>query len=253
MPSAYDIYERKNYFNRFRLAKSVGFRVEVRETRLHVQAKSDLSAKAKDAVFRYRYQIEEYLRQHPAFRETKTPVEIFGTAPEIVRYGDMSSRTTGIAPMACISGAIADFVGRDLAGDSPDLVVSSGGDAYIQCSGPLEVALHAEGSPLHDRLILALPTFKKPFGMSTYVPGKGVQSVTVLSRSACWASAFAQDIGTRLARGESSASVLDRAEGYQDVGGLVLIAGHKIILGGDLVLRSENGGQAGDATQKAEK
>ena len=59
MPSIYDIYERKNYRNRISLDRSVSFEVEVRETNLHIQAHSDLNAKAKDSVFRYRYQIEE--------------------------------------------------------------------------------------------------------------------------------------------------------------------------------------------------
>ena len=119
MPSVYDIYERKNYRNRIPLAQSVSFEVQVRETSLHIQAHSDLTAKAKDSVFRYRYQIEEYLRQHPAFREASGPIQIYASAPEIVRYSDLSSRNTGVSPMSCIGGAIADFVGRDLgpAGD----------------------------------------------------------------------------------------------------------------------------------------
>jgi uncharacterized protein len=241
MASVYDIYERKNYYNRFRLAQSLSFKVDVRETNLQIQAQSDLTAKAKDAVFRYRYQIEEYLRQHPAFRETGTPIQIYASAPEIVRFSDLSSRTAGISPMACMSGAMADFVGRDLLSDSPNLVVSSGGDAFVRCSSPIDVHLYAQGSPLHDRLILALPSFKRPFGISTFVPGRGIHAVTVLSRSACWASGFAKDIGARLARGEKPASVLDRVETYNDIGGLVLIAGEKIVVGGDLVLRSANG------------
>jgi len=102
MASIYDIYERKNYRNRIPLTHAVDFEVEVRETKLSIQAESDLSARAKDSVFRYRYQIEEYLRQHPAFRETTSPIQVFASAPEIVRYTDLSSRTTGVAPMACM-------------------------------------------------------------------------------------------------------------------------------------------------------
>ncbi len=65
MASVYDIYERKNYENRIPLPKSVGFSVEVRETSLQVQALTDLTPKAKDSVFRYRYQIEEVLEAAP--------------------------------------------------------------------------------------------------------------------------------------------------------------------------------------------
>ena len=75
----------KNYRNRISLDRSVSFEVEVRETNLHIQAHSDLNAKAKDSVFRYRYQIEEYLRQHPAFRETPAPIQIYASAPEIYK------------------------------------------------------------------------------------------------------------------------------------------------------------------------
>ncbi|GEM_PF-550698 len=241
MQSTYHIYERKDYFNRFRLTKSVSFRIGVRETNLRIQARSDLSGKAKDAVFRYRYQIEEYLRQHPAFRETSAPIEIYASAPEIVRFSDLSCRATGAPPMACISGAMADFVARDLASDSADLVVASGGDASVRCSGGLDAYLYAEGSPLHEKLVLDLPSFDHPYGISTFVPGRGIHAVTVLSRCAAWASAFARDIGTRLARGEHASSVLDRVESYTEVGGLVLIAGNRVVVGGDLRLRSANG------------
>ena len=241
MASIYDIYERKDYRNRVRLAQSVSFEVEVRETKLHIQAHSDLQAKAKDSVFRYRYQIEEYLRQHPAFRETSSPIQIYASAPEIVRYCDLSSRNTGVAPMSCMSGAIADFVGRDLAPDSANVIVASGGDAYIRSSYPLDVYLHAEGSPLHERLILALPAFKKTFGISTFVPGHGVHAVTVMSRSACWAASFAKDVGDRLTAGETLSSVLNRAQAYSDVGGVILVAGQRLVAGGDMVLRCVNG------------
>jgi ApbE superfamily uncharacterized protein (UPF0280 family) len=241
MTSIYDIYERKNYRNRIPLANSVSFEVEVRETNLHVQAHSDLSAKAKDSVFRYRYQIEEYLRQHPAFRETGYPIQIYGSAPEIVRFSDLACRNTGVAPMACISGAMADFVGRDLSVESANLVVSSGGDAFVKSTFPMDVYLYAQGSPLHERLVLSLPTYKRVFGIATHVPGKGVHAVTVVSRTACWAAAFAKDIGDRLAAGETVGSVLNRAEAYTDVGGIILIAGPTIIVGGDLVIKSVNG------------
>jgi uncharacterized protein len=250
MPSIYDIYERKNYRNRIRVDHVAGFELEVRETNLLIQAQSDLSAKAKDSVFRYRYQIEEYLRQHPAFREASAPIQIYASAPEIVRYSDLSSRVTGVAPMTCMSAAMADFVGRDLLPDSANVVVSSGGDSFVRCSLPLDVYLYADGSPLHEKLILALPAFKRPFGISTFVPGKGVHAVTVLSRAACWASVYARDVGDRLARGEALSSVLDRMKEYSDVGGIVLIAGEKIVIGGDLVIRSANGGPGRTPTRE---
>jgi uncharacterized protein len=241
MPSIYDIYERKTYRNKIPLGQSVNFEVEVRETNLHVQAHSDLSAKTKDSVFRYRYQVEEYLRQHPAFRETASPIQIYGSAPEIVRYADLASRSTGVAPMSCMSGAMADFVGRDLAVDSANLVVSSGGDAFVKSSFPMEIYLYAGGSPLDGRIVIALPTLKNCFGVSTFVPGRGIHAVTVLSRSACWASAFSKDIGDRFLAGESLSSVLKRAEAYTDVGGVVIIAGEKVVVGGEMVLRSADG------------
>jgi ApbE superfamily uncharacterized protein (UPF0280 family) len=241
MASIYDIYERKNYRNRIPLAQSVTFEIEVRETNLVIQAQSDLTAKAKDSVFRYRYQIEEYLRQHPAFREAEAPIQIYASAPEIVRYSDVASRLTNIAPMLCMSGAIADFVGRDLVGDSQNIIVSSGGDSFVRSSLPLEVYLYAQGSPLHDKLVLSLPQLKKTFGIGTYAPNKGINAITVLSRSACWASAYATDMGLRLAAGEDLNSVLDRAQNYGDVGGIIIVSGSRITAVGDMMLRACDG------------
>jgi uncharacterized protein len=238
MASIFDIYERKNYRNNIPLAQSVSFEIEVRETNLYIQAQSDLTARAKDSVFRYRYQVEEYLRQHPALREAEAPIQIYASAPEIVRYTDLASRMSGVPPMMCMSGAVADFVGRDLTADSANLVVSSGGDSFIKCVYPLSVHLYASGSPFHEKLILTLPAFKKIFGISTYVPRTGAEAVTVLSRSASWASAYAADIGLRIAAGESLDSVLENARNYVDVGGVVIIRGSTVIIGGELMLRA---------------
>jgi uncharacterized protein len=249
MASIYDIYERKNYRNKIPLAHSVNFEVEVRETNLYIQAQSDLKAKAKDSVFRYRYQIEEYLRQHPAFRETSSPIQIYASAPEIVRYTDLASRLTGVAPMSCMSGALADFIGRDLFADSPDLIISSGGDSFVHTSRPLQVHMYAEGSPLHDKIILSLPILKKSFGISTYVPSGTAHAVTVISRTASWASAYSTDIGMRIIRGESLAAILERAEKFPDIGGIAIITSNKLIVLGDMILIGKNG----DAAQKADR
>jgi hypothetical protein len=63
MPPIYDIYERKNYRNRILLAHAVTFELEVRETKLHIQAESDLSAKAKDAILPAQYKYMPLLRK----------------------------------------------------------------------------------------------------------------------------------------------------------------------------------------------
>lgn len=241
MTAIQDIYEIKNYRNKIPLSQSVTFEVGVRDTSIHVQAQTDLTAKAKESVFRYRYQIEEYLRQHPAFRDTQSPIQIYSSAPEIVKYCDLACRNTGVAPMACMGGAMADFVGRDLMPQSPALVVSSGGDTFIRSSNPLEVYIYAKGSSLHNKLVLQAPGSKNVFGISTYVPGKGIQAVTVVSRSAGWASAFAKDLGVRLDSGESLKSALNRAEAYMDVGGVIIVSGSQVVFGGNLNVKCLNG------------
>ncbi|MDD3472694.1 MAG: hypothetical protein PHS86_07925 [Syntrophaceae bacterium] len=241
MTAIQDIYETKNYRNKIPVSQAVTFEVGVRDTNIHVQAQSDLMPKAKESVFRYRYQIEEYLRQHPAFRDTQSPIQIYSSAPEIVKYCDLACRNTGVAPMACMSGAMADFVGRDLMQQSPVLVVSSGGDTFVRSTIPLEVQIYAKGSPLHEKLKLQLPATKNIFGISTYVPGKGIQAVTVLSRTASWASSFAKDLGVRLDSGESLKSTLNRAEAYSDVGAVIIISGSQVVFGGSLNVKCLNG------------
>jgi ApbE superfamily uncharacterized protein (UPF0280 family) len=137
-----------------------------------------------------------------------------------------------------MSGAMADFVGRDLASSSDDIIVSSGADSFIRVSKTVEVVLNSAGSPLDGRLVIKLDHLKNFFGLSTYFPGKGIQSVTVLSRSACWASSFSKDVGMRLVSGESLKSTLNRAEAYSDVGGLIIVAGAKVVVAGAFSLVS---------------
>ncbi len=102
------------------------FEITVQETNLHIQADTDLSGPALQAVNRCRKQIEAYIAQDPEFKTTLSPMAVPGTAPPIIRDMARASRAAQVGPMAAVAGAVAEYTGRHLQSLSAEVVVENG-------------------------------------------------------------------------------------------------------------------------------
>jgi ApbE superfamily uncharacterized protein (UPF0280 family) len=116
------MFEERTYRNLVKTEDLTPFRVTIRETDLFLLANRRLEREAKEAVIRYRWQIEEYMRYHPEFRESLTPIGSDPHAPKIVKEMLKASRLSTVGPMASVAGAIAEFVGKDLIPLSPEVI-----------------------------------------------------------------------------------------------------------------------------------
>ncbi|HPV50355.1 MAG TPA: UPF0280 family protein, partial [Smithellaceae bacterium] len=69
--------------------------------------------------------------------------------------------------MACVAGAIADFVGSDLTGLFTDLIIENGGDIYLNSQKQLTVSIFAGESALSYKLHLIVKPEQCPIGICT--------------------------------------------------------------------------------------
>ena len=88
----------------------VGFEVKVDETDLFILADKNLERETRNAVIKYRADIEEYIKTYPEFEKSLKPLTFDKNAPEIIKRMLSASNKTGVGPMAAVAGAIAEFI-----------------------------------------------------------------------------------------------------------------------------------------------
>ncbi|MBP1711906.1 MAG: hypothetical protein H6Q42_109 [Deltaproteobacteria bacterium] len=138
-------------------------------------------------------------------------------------------------PMAAVAGAMAEFVGRDLLGESPEVIVENGGDLFIQLSRELKIAIFAGPSPLSMRVGLKISESAKGLGVCTSSGTVGpslsfgrADAVCILSPSAALADAAATAVGNVVKSAGDLTTGLETAQSIEGVTGAVLIVGEKM-------------------------
>jgi uncharacterized protein len=237
------MYEERIYRSLVKTDDLVTFEVVVKETDLLVRAQTDLSGETRDAVLKYRHQLESYIAQNPSFATSLVPLNEDPYAPKIVREMIRSSRRAGVGPMAAIAGAVAEFVSGDLLPFSAELIVENGGDIYLASSRERTVAIYAGHSPLSMRMGVLVRPEDTPLGICTSSGTVGpslsfgkADAVCILSRSAALADAAATAVGNRVKTAADIESGLDTGKGIEGVTGTVIILGDRMGAWGNVTL-----------------
>lgn len=192
----------KSYRNFISSNNLINFEVRVNETDLYIRAKKELREEARDAVLKYRLQVERYIGLFPEFRTALIPWEIDETAPKIIKDMVKAARAAKVGPMAAIAGAISECVGRELLMYTQDVILENGGDIFIRSSFELFVGIFAGRSPLSLKVRLKIKPEATPLGICTSSGTVGhsfsfgkADAVTVIAKSASLADAAATSIG----------------------------------------------------------
>jgi len=207
----------------------------VKETDLYIKAAQDLREKARQSVIHQRYQLEQYIFHHPEFFRSLVPLPPDEFAPPIVRDMIQAAQYAGVGPMAAIAGAMAEFVGKDLLGESAEVMVENGGDIFIHSSRELKVGIFAGSSPLSFRVGIKVPPANHGWGVCTSSGTVGpslsfgrADAVCVLSPSTSLADAAATAVGNMVSSSANLSKGLEKAEMIEGLTGAVIILGDKL-------------------------
>ena len=239
------VHQHRFYRDRIIAQDLVSFTVVVQETDLFVLAETLLAEKARQAVFNYRYQLEEYIRQHPAFLHTLSPLPSDPHAPPLVREMMEAARRADVGPMASVAGALAKKVGEDLLQHTEQVVIENGGDIYVRVSHDMLIGVYAGSSPLSNRIGLHIPCGKTPLGVCTSSGTVGhslsfgmADAVTIISPSAALADAAATTVGNCIKTKKDIERGLDRAQQIDGVTGALIIVEERFGAWGDVEIVS---------------
>ncbi|MEW5733604.1 MAG: UPF0280 family protein [Thermodesulfobacteriota bacterium] len=221
----------------------VRFRVMARESDLHIQAASDLSALATELLLGCRARLEAYIADHPLFAETLSPYPVSGPAPGIVREMAAAGEAAGVGPMAAVAGAVAQHVGRELARSSAEVVVENGGDVFVKLDGPFTTAIYAGESPLSLRVGLRIDGRGGPISICTSSGTVGhsksfgrADAAVVVARDCALADALATALGNRIREPASIKAALSWLEKIPQVIGGAAVMGKLFGAFGDLAV-----------------
>ncbi|MBM4332119.1 MAG: UPF0280 family protein [Deltaproteobacteria bacterium] len=236
-------YQERSYRNLLLDEDLVSFQVKVKETDLYIRTTQDLKKSARQSVIRYRYQLEQYMAHHPDFFRSMVPLAVDEFAPPIVKEMIRAAQLAGVGPMAAVAGAMAEYVGRELLQESPQVIVENGGDIFLFSPKEIRVGIFANTSPLNFRVGLRIPAAAQGWGVCTSSGTVGpsislgrADAVCVVSPSAALADAAATAVGNVVCSSSDLSRGLSKAKTIQGLTGAVIIIGDKLGAWGDVEL-----------------
>jgi ApbE superfamily uncharacterized protein (UPF0280 family) len=238
-----DEYQPRAYRHWIEGKDLVPFTVTVKETDLYIRATSNLQRKARRLVLKYRTQLERYIEQHPEFQTSLKPLPFPQNAPRIVRDMLEAGRQANVGPMAAVAGAIAECVGREMLGFSPEIIVENGGDIFLKILHKKIVGIFAGDSPLTGKIGLEINPRDTPLGVCTSSGTVGhslsfgkADAVIVIAASATLADAAATAIGNRVSHPDDINYAFEFGQHIGGLKGIVIIMGSNIGAWGDVKL-----------------
>jgi ApbE superfamily uncharacterized protein (UPF0280 family) len=158
-------------------------------------------------------------------------VEVPDDAPPVAREMAAAASAAGVGPVFTVQGALIDHVGRYLARNVHEVLVSSGGDHFIKSRKRLRLPVShgLDGSGLS---VIVDPT-RGPAGVSTTLgksglPADTVDGLAVVATSCALADAAAAAAMAILARHDSFQRALAYLQAIDGVMGAVVVAGERI-------------------------
>ncbi|MDD5126811.1 MAG: UPF0280 family protein [Dehalococcoidales bacterium] len=221
----------------------VTFTVAVRETDLYIRAASNLERKAYKLVEKYRGFLETYIARNPLFLTTLEPIPITDDTPQIARRMMEAASQVGVGPMTAVSGAIAEFIGRDLLEFTPEIIVENGGEIFLKSLKTRVVGIYAGKSPLTGKIGVEISAADTPLGVCTSSGTVGhsinfgkADAVVTIAKSTILADASATAIANRVQTTEDIDPALEFAGKIPGLSGVVIIKDEKIGVWGKVKL-----------------
>ncbi|MCX5812695.1 MAG: UPF0280 family protein [Proteobacteria bacterium] len=235
------MYEERFYRNISKPRDMLSYEVKLKETDLFCCTKTDLRACIEERVIFYRHQLETYIKYRPEFKESLTPVKTDIFAPGIVREMIEASKLIGVGPMACVAGAIAEYVGRDIAALTDEYIVENGGDICLKTDHERVVLIYAKDSPYSEKIGVKLKGRDAPYGVCTSSGTIGhslsfgnADTACIVGDSSLFADGLATYVGNIVKKRDDVQVAIEKGKTYPGISGILIIIGDHLGVWGDI-------------------
>ncbi len=236
-------YVNRSYRNLVDQDTLVSTKVMVGETDLHILADADVEQESHNLICSARNLINAYIKKHPIFLTSLTPLKQDHLAPPLIQAMLHASLTADIGPMGAVAGAVAEFVGQGLlsSGLTQEVIVENGGDIFLQRNKECCFGIFAGESPLSNKVGLQIKQDDMPLGIcsSSATIGHSLSlgtsdAITVLAQDTTIADTVATRLGNEMQ--DDMNHVLEVAKTFSDIRGVVIIKDENLGAWGDIEL-----------------
>lgn len=234
-------YTERFYRRWSRPADLVCYEVKVKETDMLCCTSRDLRAYIEERVIQYRYEIESYIREHPIFLHSLSPLRFDPFAPRIVKEMMVASEQIGVGPMATVAGAIAEFVGRDIGEMAEDFILENGGDIFMRTRKERLVNIFCGDSSFGKRFAIRIRPGERPIGVCTSSGRIGhsisfgrAHAVSVIADSSLFADGVATYLGNLVKSKDDADFAIGEGRRFEAVKGIVVVVDDVMAVAGDL-------------------
>lgn len=199
-----------------------------------------------DRILYYRGILEKHIASCPEFRDSLTPVVAPGGVHPLISGMSESALAAGTGPMSAVAGAVAEYICNDLLEEfeADEVIIENGGDIFMKLTAPVTVAVHAGESPLSEKIALQIKPEDTPLALccSSGTVGHSLSfgmadACMIACRSGAQADAFATAFCNQVKNAEMVYEVTEKALGHSQIVSVVIIAGDKLGIGGQIEIR----------------
>jgi uncharacterized protein len=237
------MYEERTYRSASRPRDLVCYEVVYKETDLFCCTSVDLRSLIEQRVLYYRNQLDGYVARRREFVESLVPIAPDPVAPRIIKEMIEASTTIGVGPMACVAGAVAEFIGRDVNRLADEYIIENGGDICLRTQKERRVVVYAKDSPYSEKIGIKIKPADRACGVCTSSATVGpslslgkADAVCVVAPSALFADGLATRLGNLVNEEDDIEAAIEDGRTFSGVLGILIIMGKSLGAWGDIDL-----------------
>ncbi len=217
----------------------------IEETDVLIKSDSEKAIKkALKSIEENRRLLKIYLRNHPLFFYSLTPIPAASNAPEIIKRMVEASSKAYVGPMASVAGALADLALEEMIKEGAEIaLIENGGEIAVNSKIDINIGVYAFNSLLSKRFGFKISQGDCPLGIGTS-SSKSIRAlsfgeadaVTVIAENAAIADASATAI-CNIVKGDPKKAIqqgLNLAKKIDGVKGAIIVKGNYVGLWGKI-------------------
>ncbi len=183
-------------------------------------------------IGRLRDKLDNYIRQHPHFEKSLTPLGLSSPAPLEIRQMNSAAQKAMVGPMSTVAGLFAQTVGQTILRQSKvsEVVIENGGDLFLAIKKKLILSIYAGNSPLSHKIGVVIPPEYTPLGVCTSSGTVGpsrsfgrADAVMIACRDTPLADAYATALGNQVKKSADIERVLAKIKRIPEILSAVII------------------------------
>jgi len=184
--------------------------------------------------------IEDYIKKHPEFEASLTPLKALSNAPTIVKEMCYAGLLAGTGPFAAVAGSISEHACKAmLRSGAETALVENGGDIFVSASKPLKIAFYAGKKHPVNNLCIEINKEKSPIAICSSSSKMGhsislgnCDLATVFAEQGAVADALATGLCNRVKCEQDLQKAIEWVASFKGVKGAIAVKGKKIALWG---------------------